>query len=76
MYKTEPERESQLLLEYIVTEKNDAAFLEYNESTEYKLREIKLEDGLSIDNDAIDPTLERGFCVKFSCPVDQTTSHR
>ena len=48
LHTTEPERESRLMLEYIVTEKNDAAFLEYNESPNYELREIKPENDVPI----------------------------
>ena len=75
-HKTEQEQSLRLLSEYIVTEKNDAAFLEYNKSALYNIREIETEDGLPIGIGALDPTFERVFCAKSSRPVDQRTSHR
>ena len=65
-----------MLSEFIVTEKNDAAFLQYNVSALNNIRDIHIEDGVRIGIGSLDPTVERGFYVKSSRQVETTTSHR
>ena len=59
-----------------MTEKNDAVFLEYNESTKYDIREIKPEDEVELEYGALDEMLQRNFFLKSSRPVDENPSNR